>query len=91
MIQQLIHMAEADNTLRRGECFEVHLGPDGEINPFGQKPLSRFIRDWCHLPGIEAVVQLSRVRWLGLVHDDGVLFVPLDDEVAFAGCMEVAP
>jgi hypothetical protein len=52
--------------------------------------LKKFIADWSHLPGGEAIdcygdrsELLPDVRWLGIVHDDGVLFVPLDRVAEF--------
>jgi hypothetical protein len=84
MIRELIEMARRDENIAWGECFIVHLGPDGEINPQRSKSVAGFLRDWRRLPGIqEATRAIGRGRsvqhrWLGVVHDDGIFVTPFE-------------
>jgi hypothetical protein len=74
------------------------LGPNEELNFVELKPLKTFIQDWRHLPGSDAIdcwgsreQALPQSRWIGVVHEDGVLFSPLDSELEFfVGLMEAA-
>jgi hypothetical protein len=90
MIRRLIEQARNDSRLSPGECLEVHLAANGDCYPMGPTPLESFMRDWGDMPGVEAIDFKSRgarthVRWLAVLHEDGVLFVPLDRASEFAG------
>jgi hypothetical protein len=83
MIRGLIEQARNDGSLCPGECWEVHLAANGDCHPMGPRSLETFMRDWWDMPGAEAIDCQSRgalphVRWLAVVHEDGVAFVPLD-------------
>lgn len=83
MIRDLIKRAQQDENIAWGECFVVHLGPGGEINPMRPTAVSTFLREWRDIPGVQAASRAIgagrsvRSRWLGVVHDDGLFVVPV--------------
>ena len=71
MIRDLIERARRDQTLRPGECLEIHLGPDGECNPQRIWPnLADFVREWQHVMEWGEIVGNPSTPYVAIVHED---------------------
>ena len=79
MLAELISTARAAD-LSPGECLEVHWfpanGPGYEVGASEVVPVVDFVDRWDYAMDLDCFP--SRLRpWLGIVHDDGAMLVPL--------------
>lgn len=79
MIAGLLEIAR-DLDLPRGQCYVVHTS-DGEVGSQEQQPITEFLRQWEYAIGeldYDDRISCLNTPWLGVVHEDGVVLVPLD-------------